>query len=140
MADSTDAPPSILSHVSLGTDDFPRAKAFYDAVLGTLGIRLLMEEANMAAYGRAFPEFWVQTPHDGGKAGVANGVHVAFLATSRAQVAAFHAEAVAQGAKDDGPPGPRPHYGEPYYGCFVRDPQGHKVEAMFWDGPPPDPV
>lgn len=128
-------PSSILSHVSLGTDDYPRARAFYDAVLGTLGIGCVMELPGGAAYGRAFPEFWVQTPHDGGKAEVANGVHVAFLAASREQVDAFHARAVALGADDDGAPGPRPHYGEPYYGCFVRDPQGHKIEAMFWDGP-----
>ncbi len=37
------------------------------------------------------------------------------------------------GASPDGEPGPRPHYGEPYYGCFLRDPDGHKIEAMFWD-------
>lgn len=137
MTTSTErsSPPSILSHVSLGTNDYPRARVFYDAVLATLGIGCVMELPGAAAYGRAFPEFWVQTPHDGGSAGVANGVHVAFLATSRAQVDAFHAAAVAQGAGEDGAPGPRPHYGEPYYGCFVRDPQGHKIEAMFWDGP-----
>lgn len=137
MTTSHDAssPPSILSHVSLGTNDYPRARAFYDAVLATLGIHCVMELPGAAAYGRAFPEFWVQTPHDGRSAGVANGVHVAFLATSRAQVDAFHATALAQGAPDDGAPGARPHYGEPYYGCFVRDPQGHKIEAMFWDGP-----
>ena len=41
--------------------------------------------------------------------------------------------ALEAGASPDGPPGPRPHYGEPYYGCFVRDLDGHKIEATFWD-------
>ena len=81
-------------------------------------------------YGRAFPEFWIQRPHDGGAAQTANGVHVAFLAESNAQVHAFHQAALAQGARCDGPPGPRPHYGDAYYGCFVRDLDGHKIEAM----------
>ena len=55
-----DLPPSILSHVSLGTNDYPRARAFYDAVLATLQIGVVLEHAGIAvAYGRAFPEFWV---------------------------------------------------------------------------------
>ena len=43
------------------------------------------------------------------------------------------AAALEAGASGDGPPGPRPHYGAPYYGCFVRDLDGHKIEAAFWD-------
>ena len=63
----------------------------------------------------------------------ANGVHFAFLAPSKKAVGAFWEEALAAGATPDGEPGPRPHYGEPYYGCFVRDLDGHKIEAMYWD-------
>lgn len=129
------APPSALSHVSLGTNRFDQAVAFYDAVLATLGIRRMHElsEHQAIAYGRAFPEFWIQRPHDGQPAQTANGVHVAFLAESKAQVHAFHQAALAQGARCDGPPGPRPHYGDAYCGCFVRDLDGHKIEAMAWN-------
>ncbi|MBX3654821.1 MAG: VOC family protein [Ramlibacter sp.] len=123
--------PSVLSHVSLGTNDYPRAKAFYDAVLATLQIRCVMDFPGGAGYGRAFPEFWIQTPHDGGRAGVANGVHVAFLAHSVEEVQAFHAQALALGGTDDGAPGPRPDYGADYYAAFVRDLDGHKIEAML---------
>ena len=123
--------PSVISHVSLGTNDYPRAKAFYDAVLATLQIRCVMDFPGAAGYGRAFPEFWVQTPHDGGRAGVGNGVHVAFLANSVEEVHAFHAQALALGATDDGAPGPRPDYGPDYYAAFVRDLDGHKIEAML---------
>ena len=131
----TDLPPSILSHVSLGTNDFDRAIAFYDAALAPLEIgRVLdMSEHSAVAYGRSFPEFWVQRPVDGSDAGVANGVHIAFLAQSRDAVRAFWDAALAAGATPDGEPGPRPHYGAPYYGCFLRDLDGHKIEAMFWD-------
>ncbi len=125
--------PSMLSHVSVGTNDFDRAAAFYDAVMPTLGCRRVMEHPGAVAYGKRYPEFWVQVPVDGRPAGVGNGTHVGFIAPSREAVHAFHAAAMAAGATEDGPPGPRPHYGEPYYGCFVRDPDGHKVEAAYWD-------
>jgi catechol 2,3-dioxygenase-like lactoylglutathione lyase family enzyme len=127
--------PSILSHVSIGSNDFERALRFYDAVLATLGCRRVMEHPGAVAYGKAYPEFWVQTPIDGRAAGVGNGTHFGFVAASRAQVHAFWEAALAGGARGEGEPGPRPHYGEPYYGCFVRDPDGHKIEAAFWDAP-----
>ena len=127
-------PPSILSHVSLGTNRFEEAVAFYDRVLATLGVGRVMDLSaqRAVAYGRTFPEFWVQAPCDGQRAQAANGVHVAFLAASPQQVQAFHAAALAAGGTDDGAPGPRPHYGPQYWGCFVRDLDGHKIEAMAW--------
>jgi catechol 2,3-dioxygenase-like lactoylglutathione lyase family enzyme len=124
---------SVLSHVSIGTNEFPRAVAFYDRVLATLGCRRIMEHPGAVAYGRQFPEFWVQSPIDGAAAVPGNGTHFGFLATSRAEVDAFWAAALAAGASPDGTPGPRPMYGAPYYGCFVRDLDGHKIEASFWD-------
>lgn len=127
-------PPVILSHVSLGTNRFEEAVAFYDRVLATLGVGRVMDLSaeRAVAYGRASPEFWVQAPCDGQRAQAANGVHVAFLAASPQQVQAFHAAALAAGGTDDGAPGPRPHYGPQYWGCFVRDLDGHKIEAMAW--------
>lgn len=130
----SDDNPSILSHISLGTNDFDRAATFYDAVLAPLGCRRIMEHPGAIAWGKAFPEFWLQTPIDGKPATAGNGTHVGFLAPSKAAVDAFHAAALAAGGRDEGAPGPRPDYGAPYYGCFIRDLDGHKVEASFWDG------
>ena len=48
-------------------------------------------------------------------------------------VNAFHVAALEAGAVNEGEPGRRPYYGPAYYGCFVRDPDGHKIEAMYWD-------
>ena len=125
--------PSILSHVSIGTNDMPRAVAFYDAVLPVLGCRKLMEYPFGVAYGKQFPEFWVQLPIDGKPASVGNGTHMCFIAQSKEAVHAFHEAAMAAGATDDGPPGPRPQYSPGYYGAFARDPDGHKVEAVYFD-------
>lgn len=129
----SDLSPSIISHVSIGTNQFERARAFYDAVLATLSIRVVMEHPGAVAYGRQFPEFWLQVPHDGKVASVGNGFHLGFIAHSKAEVDAFHQAALASGGMSDGAPGPRPHYGEPYYGCFVRDLDENKIEATFWD-------
>lgn len=131
MADDN---PSIISHVSIGTNDQDRALSFYDRVLATIGAKRILDFPGAVGYGKAFPEFWVQTPFDGGEAGgAANGVHFSFLATSREQVDAFHAAAMQAGGSDDGAPGLRPDYGESYYACFVRDPDGNKIEAMLID-------
>ena len=126
-----DLPSSVLSHVSLGTNDYDRAKAFYDAVLATLQIRCVMDFPGGAGYGRAFPEFWIQRPHDGGAASVGNGVHVSFLANSIDEVKAFHARAIELGGSDDGAPGYRKEYTDNYYAAFVRDLDGNKIEAML---------
>lgn len=125
--------PSILSHVSIGTNDFERAVAFYDAVLPTLGCKRIMEHPGAVAYGKEYPEFWVQTPIDGQAATVGNGTHIGLIAPTKEAVHAFYEAALAAGGIDDGAPGGRPDYGEPYYGCFVRDLDGHKVEASYWD-------
>lgn len=133
MPNTPSIPHSIMSHVSVGTNDYPRAKAFYTAVLATLEVKVMMEHPGAMAFGRAYPEFWVGVPHDGGRAQVGNGSHFGFLAVSKAQVDAFYAKALELGGQSDGAPGPRDLYGPQYYGAFVRDLDGHKIEAMFWD-------
>jgi catechol 2,3-dioxygenase-like lactoylglutathione lyase family enzyme len=128
-----DEPASIMSHVSIGTNNVERSLAFYDRVLGALGASRIMEHPGAIAYGKSFPEFWVQIPYDGKPASTGNGVHFGFLANSKADVDAFYQAAIEAGAQPDGPPGPREEYSAAYYGCFVRDPDGHKIEATFWD-------
>ena len=125
--------PSILSHISIGTNDFDRAIAFYDQVLSTLGYKRLMEHPGAIAYGKQHPEFWVVIPFDRQSATVGNGTHISFIAPTKEAVQAFYEAALAAGGIDEGAPGGRSEYGEPYYGCFVRDLDGHKVEAVFWD-------
>lgn len=124
-----DAVPSILHHVSVGIDDLERSGAFYDSVMKPLGARRMMSFPFAVAYGKRFPEFWIGKPLDQGSAAAGNGTHVCFIAPSREAVDAFHAAGLEAGGVDEGAPGPRPHYGPEYYGCFLRDPDGHKIEA-----------
>jgi len=127
------ANPSLMAHVSIGSNDFDKAVEFYDKVLGVFGAHRIVDLPGAVAWGKQFPEFWVQRPIDGGKAQTANGIHFAFLAASTDEVDKFHAAGLAAGAVDDGQPGPRTEYTEAYYGAFLRDLEGHKIEAMYWD-------
>ncbi len=120
----------MLSHVSLGTNDATRAAAFYDPVLAVLGIRKICERDGSIDYGAAMTVFSLEKPSDGRPASVGNGAHVAFLAETRAMVDDFYRTALASGGTDAGPPGLRPDYDANYYGAFVRDPDGNKIEAV----------
>jgi hypothetical protein len=111
-----------------------RAAKFYDPVLKTLGYRRVMEFLPYAiGYGesRERPEFWIQLPHNQQPATNGNGVHVAFLAKTRQVVSKFHDAALKQGGSNGGEPGPRPDYGPSYYGAFIYDLDGNKIEAML---------
>lgn len=127
--------PSIMNHVSIGTNHFDKAVEFYDTVLKTIGASRQHEIPDVAvAYGKLFPEFWVQRPLNGESASSANGTHFAFLAPSRAAVNEFYRVALEAGGTSDGEPGLRPEYGPGYYGAFVFDLDGHKIEANVIPG------
>lgn len=121
-----------ICHASIGTNDLARDKRFYKALLATLGIDQVCDYEHAAAFGKGYPEFWLQIPYDKQSAGVANGVHFGFVATTKRQVDDFYRKALELGAQCNGAPGPRPEYGEPFYGCFVVDLMGHKIEASYW--------
>jgi catechol 2,3-dioxygenase-like lactoylglutathione lyase family enzyme len=124
----------MIDHSGLKVSDPVSSRRFYDVALAPLGYRVLMEVPTEHTGGREVlgygvppkPDFWVaegtpETPR----------VHIAFRAASRAEVDAFYRAALAAGGRDNGPPGPRPHYHAKYYGAFVLDPDGHNVEAVF---------
>lgn len=121
-----------ICHASIGTNNLNRAKAFYVPVLATLGIDLVSEYSHALAFGKDYPEFWVQLPFDKKIATTGNGVHFGFVAISQHQVNEFYRVALLQGGKCNGEPGKRPEYGDPYYGAFVMDPDGNKIEASYW--------
>lgn len=117
--------------MSLGVSDLTRSSTFYDAVLGALGHARYMDKPGTASWR---PEgggaaFWINQ-RDGLTTAADSGAHIAFRAASNEHVDAFYAAAIAAGARDDGAPGFRPEYRDTYYGAFVRDPDGHKIEAV----------
>lgn len=126
----------MIDHTGIHTKDPAKSRAFYEKALAPLGYTVLMEVPKeytgglvVLGYGVApKPDFWVAegTPEQ-------PKVHTAFRAESRKQVDDFYAAALAAGGKDNGPPGPRPHYHQNYYGAFVLDPDGHNIEAVCHD-------
>ena len=127
----------MFDHITIGVSDFARAAAFYDRALAPLGVTRLVdlplaetEGVPVTAYGRAQPQLWLA-----GERAVTGLLHVAFAAATRAQVDAFHVAALAAGGHDNGQPGLRPHYHPDYYAAFVRDPDGHNIEAVCHTAP-----
>ena len=122
----------MYSHTTVGTNDFARSQAFYDKVMATLGHKQLFAVDGAAAWGQDMtgPKLFLLYPFDKGQAVPGNGMHIAFLAPSRASVDAFHAAALEMGGTSEGEPGLRPHYHPNYYGAYVRDPDGNKLQAV----------
>ncbi|MED5686514.1 VOC family protein [Enterobacter hormaechei] len=118
----------IFSHVFIGAADVEKSSAFYDVVLGTLGINNLGPFGNgWVLYGREKPAFIIARPGNG-EAPSANGVTVGFAATTPEEVDAFHAAGLAAGGADEGQPGPRGHL-PGAYAAYLRDPAGNKITA-----------
>jgi catechol 2,3-dioxygenase-like lactoylglutathione lyase family enzyme len=122
----------MIDHIGFSVSDYERAKAFYEKALAPLGYGLVMEvtaqETGQPAAGFGSggkPDFWI-----GEEGKLEKPVHVAFATGDRPAVDAFHREALAAGATDNGAPGLRPHYHPNYYAAFVLDPDGHNIEAV----------
>ena len=130
----------MLHHVSVGVTDVARAATFYDPVLKALGYRRVADYSPGAiAYGesKGKPEFWIGRPHNQGAPSSGNGTHVGFTAKSKGAVNKFHEAALKAGGSNNGEPGPRPDYGPAYYGAFIYDLDGNKIEATYWAAPIP---
>ncbi len=127
----------MIGYVMLGTNDVARAGAFYDAVLGSVGIGRLAEFERGPAYGMAWdkPLLAVCGPYDGQPATAGNGTMIAIVVDSRAKVDVAHGKAMALGAVDEGAPGVRgPDGANAFYGGYFRDPDGNKL-CVFFMGP-----
>ncbi len=120
----------MIHHLSVGSNDISRAETFYTAILAVVGWRLIDRDESSLDYGTSTVQLSIETPSDGKPATPGNGVHIAFAAQSRAEVDRFYRTALANGGADAGPPGIRAEYDRHYYGAFVRDPDGNKIEAV----------
>jgi len=121
----------MIYYLTLGTNDLPRATAFYDPVMACLDLSRILTADSDIGYGLpgdASPSLYVLTPFDGAPASQGNGTMVALTAPTRAAVAAFHSAALAHGGTDEGAPGLR--YSPNFYSCYVRDPDGNKLSAV----------
>jgi catechol 2,3-dioxygenase-like lactoylglutathione lyase family enzyme len=117
----------MIAHITLPVSDYRKSKTFYIKALKPLGYRSEMEfgEAGGFSDGKN-TDFWIS------KKSALESTHVAFEAKSSAEVEAFYKAALAAGALDNGRPGYR-DYWPGYYAAFVHDPDGHNIEAVWYD-------
>lgn len=118
----------MIDHVTLRVADVSASRRFYDTVLAPLGIPAPTDEDAESGFLE-----WGDFSIAADEVPVAQHVHIAFAAPSRAVVDAFHAAGVAAGYRSHGGPGERPQYHPGYYGAFLLDPDGNNVEAVFHD-------
>jgi catechol 2,3-dioxygenase-like lactoylglutathione lyase family enzyme len=119
----------MIGYVTLGTNDLPRAAAFYDALLAEFGARRLMEYPRGYVWGTDpdKPGLSVVKPFDGKPATVGNGVMVALGVDSHAKVDLVYKKALELGGTDEGPAGPR---GDGFYAGYFRDLDGNKLSVF----------
>lgn len=120
----------MIDHVSIEVRDLAASAAFYEQLLQPLGLNKLVTRPATVGFGKKYPEFWLnlRPQSDGSKPDT--GMHVCLRARDKAAVDAFHAAALSHGGACDGPPGMREAAMTNYYGAFIRDPDGNKIEAV----------
>ena len=120
----------MIGYVTLGTNNLPRAAAFYDALLGEIGAKRMMENEDFVAWSVKpdLPGLGITKPFDKKAATVGNGVMVALAVDSAAKVDALHRKAMQLGAKDEGAPGKR---SDNFYAGYFRDLDGNKLNFFF---------
>lgn len=114
----------LIDHLHLRVSDLEKSRNFYRAALGALGRELTVETERFFVSDELFV--------DAADTYVSK-VHLAFQTDGPEMVKAFHAAALAAGGTDNGAPGERPYH-PGYYACFVLDPDGNNIEAV-WHGP-----
>jgi catechol 2,3-dioxygenase-like lactoylglutathione lyase family enzyme len=131
----------MIGYVTLGSDNMPRARAYYDELLGSIGAKRLMEFGDdfggftLWSTGAGKPGIAVTNPANKQPAVPGNGNMTAVAMNSRANVDAFYNKALELGGTDEGPPGVRGDEGpQAFYGAYFRDLDGNKL-AAFCIGP-----
>ncbi|MCA6112041.1 VOC family protein [Bradyrhizobium cenepequi] len=121
----------MFSHVMIGTNDLDKAKAFYDDLLGTLGVKPGFVDRHRVFWRTKTGTFSVSKPINGESATCANGGTIGFNAASKEEVDAFHASGVANGGKTcEDPPGVREMGEVKLYIAYLRDRDGNKICAV----------
>lgn len=120
----------MIDHVSIAVRDLAAGAAFYARVLAPLGYTQLVGRPGTVGFGKKYPEFWLNLRPDLAAGPSSPGAHVALRAPGEEAVRAFHAAALEMGGVSDGDPGPRQAAMTTYFGAFIIDPDGNKIEAV----------
>jgi catechol 2,3-dioxygenase-like lactoylglutathione lyase family enzyme len=123
----------MIDHISIAVSNLARSAAFYEVVLAPLGLnRLVTRESFTVGFGKKYPEFWLNVREGLAARPETTGTHICLRAPSEEAVSAFHSAALAHGGKTAGNPGPRQGAFTTYFGAFVFDPDGNKIEAVYF--------
>jgi catechol 2,3-dioxygenase-like lactoylglutathione lyase family enzyme len=125
----------MIDHVSVPVRDLAAAAAFYERLLAPLGYAKLVARSGSIGFGKKYPELWLNARPGLALAPANPGGHIALRAASEEAVRAFHAAALAGGGASDGEPGPRQAAMTTYFGAFILDPDGNKLEAVSFPKP-----
>jgi catechol 2,3-dioxygenase-like lactoylglutathione lyase family enzyme len=121
----------MFSHIMIGTNDLDKSKAFYDAVLGAIGVPPGAVDRHRVFWRTPAGIFSVSLPIDGKPATIGNGSTVGFACQSAEQAAAWHAAGLAHGGVSiEDPPGVRDGATGELYLAYLRDPDGNKICAL----------
>ena len=120
----------MIDHVSVEVSDLAASGSFYDAVFAPLGFVRIAEWPARIGFGKRYPEFWINLRRECAGVGPDTGNHVCLRAPSREAVIAFHDAAITAGGRSDGTPADRQATVTTYFGAFVRDLDGNKIEAV----------
>lgn len=119
----------MIAHTSIPVSNYERSREFYTKILAPFGYTQNMAFGESAGYNDGKnTDFWIKA-HRGEMA----KLHVAFEAKNKQEVEDFYKTALEAGARDNGAPGYRKEYWSGYYAAFVLDPDGHNIEAVFYD-------
>ena len=120
----------MIDHISIAVRDLAASAALYERVLAPLGLTKLVTRERTVGFGKRYPEFWLNLRENLPPVPADAGVHICLRAPDDAAVRAFHALALEQGCGDAGAPGPRQAAITTYFGAFIYDRDGNKVEAV----------
>ncbi len=122
----------MFSHIMVGINDLEKAKAFYDAALGALGVKPGVVDRHRVFWRTPTGTFAATLPINGEPATVANGATIGFACTSSEQADAWHAAGLANGGTNcEDPPGVREGPTAKLYLAYLRDPDGNKLCALY---------
>jgi len=120
----------MIDHVSVAVSDIRRSTAFYSAILQPLGYSAMVSDEARVGFGKKYPELWLNLRKPYPQMPLDSGAHICLRARSVEMVEAFHAAALQSGGSSFGAPGPREAAMTSYFGAFIQDPDGNKIEVM----------
>lgn len=122
----------MIDHVSIPVRDLARSAALYERLLAHLELARLVNRPATVGFGKRYPEFWLNLRTNLAPAPEDTGTHICLRAPTEVAVSRFFDDALLLGCTSAGDPGPRQAAMTTYYGAFIFDFDGNKIEAVHF--------